>query len=148
MNRQNPTLSSNPKLPKRFTQLDALLDYLNLDRHSLPDPAPLIKNFALLVPLSFAMRMEKGNPHDPLLRQVLPQSLELASIQSPIWRQQSYPASCTNTVRVYYWLPPAPAPFTAVIVFGKTTPIPIPTSNRVIGNKHWNTYETAPAYGR
>ena len=28
--------------------------------------------FALRVPLSFVERMEKGNPHDPLLRQVLP----------------------------------------------------------------------------
>ncbi|MFA0568309.1 EF-P beta-lysylation protein EpmB [Vibrio gallaecicus] len=32
--------------------------------------------FALRVPLSFVERMEKGNPHDPLLRQVLPLSEE------------------------------------------------------------------------
>ncbi|MCG3729593.1 EF-P beta-lysylation protein EpmB [Vibrio cincinnatiensis] len=32
--------------------------------------------FAQRVPLSFVERMEKGNPHDPLLRQVLPLSAE------------------------------------------------------------------------
>ncbi|EDP58247.1 EF-P beta-lysylation protein EpmB [Vibrio sp. AND4] len=46
------------------------------------DPTPWQKGFAarelfsLRVPLSFVERMEKGNPHDPLLRQVLPLSEE------------------------------------------------------------------------
>ncbi|WP_299686036.1 EF-P beta-lysylation protein EpmB [uncultured Vibrio sp.] len=47
------------------------------------DPAPWQKGFTareqfpLRVPLSFVERMEKGNPNDPLLRQVLPLSEEL-----------------------------------------------------------------------
>ena len=38
--------------------------------------------FALRVPLSFVERMEKGNPHDPLLRQVLPLSEEFEVLTS------------------------------------------------------------------
>ncbi len=61
---------------KPFTDINELLKYLNLDRDSLPDPAALIKNFPLRVPHSFAERMEKSNPIDPLLLQILPKQAE------------------------------------------------------------------------
>jgi L-lysine 2,3-aminomutase len=50
---------------------------LELLTKDLPVSNEASKDFALRVPLSFAASMEKGNPHDPLLRQVLPVSDEL-----------------------------------------------------------------------
>jgi len=54
---------------------EELFHYLELD------PGPLssipLTSFPLRVPKSFASRMEKGNPDDPLLRQVLPSFEEL-----------------------------------------------------------------------
>ncbi len=61
-----------------FTDLPALLDYLGLASQDLcgetaidPDPG-----FRLRVPRDYAERMRTGDPHDPLLRQVLPLAIE------------------------------------------------------------------------
>lgn len=64
------------QLAEAFSSLDALCGYLQLDPASLPllHDYP---NFPLRVPRGFAACMEKGNPDDPLLRQVLPITDEL-----------------------------------------------------------------------
>jgi len=66
------------QLAQAFTNIDELCRYLDLNPSDLPVSAPAAQQFALRVPLSFAACMEKGNPFDPLLRQVLPITDELA----------------------------------------------------------------------
>ncbi len=51
---------------------------LGLDPGELPGMAGAAMDFRLLVPRGFAARMRRGDPTDPLLRQVLPDALELA----------------------------------------------------------------------
>jgi L-lysine 2,3-aminomutase len=59
-----------------FTRPRALLDYLELNPE-LPALAPaLLRGFPLRVPRAYAARMQKGNPDDPLFRQVWPQPAE------------------------------------------------------------------------
>jgi L-lysine 2,3-aminomutase len=60
------------QLAEAFSTVTDLCDFLGLSPNDLPVSATASKAFALRVPLSFAACMEKGNPHDPLLRQVLP----------------------------------------------------------------------------
>jgi EF-P beta-lysylation protein EpmB len=60
------------QLREAFKSIDDLCRYLHLSPHDLPVSLEAAKNFPLKVPLSFAASMEKGNPNDPLLRQVLP----------------------------------------------------------------------------
>lgn len=65
------------QLAEAFTRIDDLCRYLNLPVTDLPAPIAAAAQFPLRVPLSFAANMEKGNPQDPLLRQVLPAGAEL-----------------------------------------------------------------------
>ncbi|MGH8225550.1 MAG: EF-P beta-lysylation protein EpmB [Gammaproteobacteria bacterium] len=51
---------------------------LGLDPDELPAMTGAAADFRLLVPRGFAARMRRGDPADPLLRQVLPDALELA----------------------------------------------------------------------
>ncbi len=62
-----------------FKQVDNLLNYLDLSREAV---TVLDQNsdFPLRVPRAFADRMEKGNPDDPLLKQILPLSQELDAV--------------------------------------------------------------------
>ncbi|MEI8570707.1 EF-P beta-lysylation protein EpmB [Methylomonas sp. LW13] len=63
-------------LADAFTSVEALCDYLNISTGSvamLPD----FKAFPLRVPRGFADCMRRGDPNDPLLRQVLPTQNEL-----------------------------------------------------------------------
>lgn len=53
-----------------------LLETLEIDTSDWVDGFAARELFAQRVPQSFVDRMEKGNPHDPLLRQVLPLSEE------------------------------------------------------------------------
>ncbi len=53
-----------------------LLNQLGIDPAPWQEGFAARKLFAQRVPQSFVQRMEKGNPHDPLLRQVLPLSEE------------------------------------------------------------------------
>lgn len=76
-------------LAEGFNDLQQLCQYLALDPATLkilcpshPSgcsgcTSPEHLSFPLRVPRSYAANMEKGNPHDPLLRQVLPVSAEL-----------------------------------------------------------------------
>jgi len=55
----------------------ALLQHLKLtDQIKLPDPSATT-TFACRAPLPYVNRIEKGNPHDPLLKQILPLNEEL-----------------------------------------------------------------------
>lgn len=65
------------QLSDAFTDIEHLCRYLGLAANELPVAIAASRQFPLRVPLSFAQRMEKGNPHDPLLRQVLPVQEEL-----------------------------------------------------------------------
>lgn len=58
-------------LAQAITDPLELLDYLGLtpQQFAFPQPRP---RFPLRVPRGYAARMRKGDPHDPLLRQVLP----------------------------------------------------------------------------
>ena len=66
------------QLAQAFTDIEPLCEYLQLPSHSLPLSVQASAQFALRVPLSYAACIEKGNPYDPLLRQVLPIGDELA----------------------------------------------------------------------
>lgn len=60
------------QLAAAFSNIDDLCRYLHLSLNDLPVSVAAAESFPLRVPLSFAACMQKGNPHDPLLRQVLP----------------------------------------------------------------------------
>jgi EF-P beta-lysylation protein EpmB len=82
MPEQNPETQHFAKnwqqqLTDAFGNIDDLCHYLALSPGDLPISATAAKQFPLRVPMSFAADMEKGNPHDPLLRQVLPIDDEL-----------------------------------------------------------------------
>ena len=53
-----------------------LLGTLQLNSHLLPAAQRVAKLFPLRVPRDFVARMQKANPYDPLLQQVLPLDLE------------------------------------------------------------------------
>lgn len=54
-----------------------LCELLTLDGEDADALRAACAGFALRVPRAFVARMERGNPHDPLLRQVLPDTAEL-----------------------------------------------------------------------
>ncbi len=58
-----------------------LLDLLGLSRAWLPAALAAARQFPLRVPRPFVARMRRGDPHDPLLRQVLPLASELAAVE-------------------------------------------------------------------
>ncbi len=60
-----------------FTCPEMLIDYLELDRSLLPAARAAASRFELRVPRAYVDCMEKGNPQDPLLLQVLPLGAEL-----------------------------------------------------------------------
>lgn len=60
------------QLSEAFTSIEGLCEYLELSPDDLPISSTASKNFPMRVPMSFAASMEKRNPYDPLLRQVLP----------------------------------------------------------------------------
>lgn len=65
------------QLANAFSNIDQLCHYLQLNPAELSISNAATKQFSLRVPLSFAQNMQKGNPKDPLLAQVLPVSEEL-----------------------------------------------------------------------
>jgi len=71
-----PTAPWQRQLAEAFSSVDALCRQLQIDPASLP-LLPEFKDFPLRVPRGFVACMEKGNPADPLLRQVLPVQQEL-----------------------------------------------------------------------
>jgi L-lysine 2,3-aminomutase len=70
-------LNWQQQLSEAFSSIDDLCEYLQLSPSDLAVSSLASKQFPLRVPLSFAASMEKGNPNDPLLRQVLPVNDEL-----------------------------------------------------------------------
>jgi len=65
------------QLSEAFNSIEDLCHYLHLPIDALPVSNTAATNFPIRVPLSFAACMEKGNPDDPLLKQVLPTQEEL-----------------------------------------------------------------------
>lgn len=63
-----------------ITDPKELLLLLDLPLTLLDEVDQTAKAFPLKVPRSFVARMQKGNPHDPLLKQVLPLGVELHPI--------------------------------------------------------------------
>lgn len=59
-----------------------LLALLELPRELLTQAREAGKSFPLRVPRGFIQQMEKGNPNDPLLRQVLPLGDELHAVEN------------------------------------------------------------------
>ncbi|WP_107851297.1 EF-P beta-lysylation protein EpmB [Oceanimonas marisflavi] len=68
------------ELARAFTTPEQLLDYLGLDAAPWQAGLAARRLFAMRVPRPFADKMEKGNPQDPLLRQVLPLAEEFAEV--------------------------------------------------------------------
>jgi EF-P beta-lysylation protein EpmB len=64
------------QLANAISDPEQLLNYLDIDPSPWQQGFKARKLFPQRVPVSFADRMEKGNPYDPLLRQVLPLSQE------------------------------------------------------------------------
>lgn len=56
-----------------------LLPLLGLKAEDLPNAALAMQSFRMLVPRPFVQRMTYGNPHDPLLKQVLADDIEMQS---------------------------------------------------------------------
>jgi EF-P beta-lysylation protein EpmB len=77
------------------TQPQELLALLALDSALLPKANEAAKLFPLKVPRGFVARMQKGNPNDPLLLQVLPLNAELITQSGfavdPLQEQQVNP---------------------------------------------------------
>src|SRR4051794_31524775 len=59
-------------LANAVSSLDELCQLLDLDIQQLNTGSAAIRQFPLKVPRGFAARMRRGDPNDPLLRQVLP----------------------------------------------------------------------------
>ena len=76
---RNPAPSWQKSLSQAIRTLPELLEKLQIPPDLLGIPQESFKNFPLLVTRSYLNRMEKGNPNDPLLLQVLPSENELTS---------------------------------------------------------------------
>lgn len=63
-------------LSEAFTDVEQLCEYLDIKLSDLTNPPIDYQSFPLKVPRGFADSIEKGNPDDPILRQVLPVSDE------------------------------------------------------------------------
>jgi len=59
-------------LANAFSDVDAFIEFLQLDKAILPAARAAAGLFGLKVPREFAQLINKGDPGDPLLRQVLP----------------------------------------------------------------------------
>ena len=67
------------ELAKSFTDPTKLLDFLDLDSKNYRQHIKARRLFPMRVPRHFAHLIEKGNPNDPLLKQVMPLSDEFVS---------------------------------------------------------------------
>ncbi len=72
-----PSSSWQEQLADVVTELPELLTLLELDAAQLDVSEAALRDFPLRVPRPFLARMKRGDPRDPLLLQVLPQSAEL-----------------------------------------------------------------------
>lgn len=69
------------QMASSFTRPQELLEFLDIDPRSLGTAHSLEQNFPFRVTRFFAALMEKRNPHDPLLLQVLPRDEEFLQVQ-------------------------------------------------------------------
>jgi EF-P beta-lysylation protein EpmB len=76
-----------PKIPEwqkqmatGFSRVHDLLEWLEINPDLLESLADTKPHFPMKVPHAYAARMRKGDPHDPLLRQVLPLQAEKESV--------------------------------------------------------------------
>ena len=79
MNAMNTTTASaswQNELKQAIKDPAELARALNLPQDFTAQAIKSCSDFALRVPLPFVKRMQAGNPHDPLLLQVLPQAQE------------------------------------------------------------------------
>lgn len=67
-------------LADSFRDSNRLLRYLGIEDDVLPEQHQASESFPVLVPRPFAEKMQRGNPSDPLLLQVLPAAEELQSV--------------------------------------------------------------------
>ncbi len=68
------------ELARAVTSAEELLRLLELDPAWLPGARAAGDRFALRVPRGYVARMRKGEPRDPLLRQILPVAEELVAV--------------------------------------------------------------------
>lgn len=71
-------ISWQTQMQNAFTDFKTLCEYLQLSFESLNLSNDAAKQFPLRVPQAFVSRIEKSNPNDPLLRQILPIGDELS----------------------------------------------------------------------
>lgn len=80
-----------------ITDPQQLIEQLGLDPSLIEPAKAAAKLFPLKVPQSFVARMKKGDPNDPLLRQVLPLNAELKVIagysRDPLQEKSANPVS-------------------------------------------------------
>lgn len=76
-----PSIHWQTALTNAIREPSELLRYLNLPESLLSGVITASKPFALRAPLGYCQRIEKGNPDDPLLRQILPLDAELLNDQ-------------------------------------------------------------------
>ncbi len=90
------TGSWQQQLQTAFRSAAALCEFLELDSEVIKQSCTAANAWQLRVPQGFAACMQKGNPDDPLLRQVLPRVEELQQhagfIADPLQEQQQSPA--------------------------------------------------------
>lgn len=80
---QGKTLGWQAALRQMITDPNELLTLLELDKALFLKPAlDASKIFPLKVTRSYVERMQRGNPHDPLLLQALPLGLELRTVKN------------------------------------------------------------------
>ena len=77
LTRHQQALSWQQQMAGALTDPQELIDALGLGRELLAPAQAAARAFGLRVPLSYVARMRRGDPQDPLLRQVLPLGEEL-----------------------------------------------------------------------
>lgn len=92
----NPMQSNwQSSLTNAITDPKILLEKLDLDLALLPAAQRAAKLFPLRVPQSFVAKIQKGNPTDPLLQQILPLAVELDEVEGfdidPLQEKKSNP---------------------------------------------------------
>ena len=80
------------QLAEAVTEANTLYKFLDLDPDQFQS-LDAMESFALRVPYSYLNRIKKGEPNDPLLLQILPQSKELNIVEGytndPLFEQQA-----------------------------------------------------------
>lgn len=78
---QHNEIAWQESLKDLITDPNELYRLLDLKKEDQPEMTEVLKQFPLKVPREWLMRIEKGNWHDPLLKQILPSHLESHSVQ-------------------------------------------------------------------